>query len=122
LSHKWMFRGNFTLNDYTESCGAGAHGTVGNPTASIGNCAGGQLAPQSAGSGQFGNDFINARWTANLTGAYIMPWDINLGASLSARQGYPSPLRDNVQGLRGGTVAVVLDPIGTLRFANVYEL
>ncbi|MEA2165430.1 MAG: hypothetical protein QOK37_3557 [Thermoanaerobaculia bacterium] len=129
LSHKWMFRGNLTWNNYTESCGAGSFA---NPTAALpgvtaasggpGACPGGQVAPQSAGSGQFGNDFISAKWNANLTGAYIMPWDINLGASLSARQGYPAPFRDNVQGLRGGTVAVVLDPIGTHRFANVYEL
>lgn len=119
LSHKWMFRGNLTWNNYTESCGAGS---VANPTAGIGNCPGGQVAPQSAGSGQFGNDFISAKWNANLTGAYIMPWDINLGASLAARQGYPAPFRDTITGLRGGSVAVVLDPIGTHRFANVYEL
>ena len=53
-----------------------------------------------------------------------MPWDVNLGASLSARQGYPRPFRANVTGLNvgGGTIGVVLDPIGTNRFDNVYEL
>ena len=51
-----------------------------------------------------------------------MPWDINLGASLSARQGYPRPFRSNVSGLPGGTVGVVLDPLGDIRFDNVYEL
>jgi hypothetical protein len=129
MSHKWMFRGNFTFNDYTESCGANAYA---DPTAALptitavsggpGRCAGGQVAPQSAGSGAFGNDFINAKWNANLTGAYIAPWDINLGASLSARQGYPRPFRSSVSGLPGGTITVMLDPMGNKRFDNVYEL
>ena len=129
MSHKWMFRGNLTYNNYTESCGATAFA---NPTPALpgstvvsggpGRCPGGQVAPQSAGSGAFGNDFINAKWNLNLTGAYIMPWDINLGASLAARQGYPRPFRSNVSGLPGGTVGVMLEPMGNVRFDNVYEL
>jgi len=129
MSHKWMFRGNVTYNNYTESCGADAFA---NPTAALptvavvsagpGRCPGGQVAPQSAGSGAFGNDFISAKWNVNLTGAYIMPWDINLGASLSARQGYAQPYRSSVSGLNGGTITVILDPIGDIRFDNVYEL
>jgi hypothetical protein len=129
MSHKWMFRGNVTYNNYTESCGSGAFAnpTVALPTVAAsaggpGRCPGGQVAPQSAGSGAFGNDFISAKWNVNLTGAYIMPWDINLGASLSARQGYPRPFRSSVSGLAGGTPSVVLDPIGDIRFDNVYEL
>jgi hypothetical protein len=129
LSHKWMFRGNFSYNDYTESCGKDSFA---NPTPALpgstvasggpGACPGGQVAPQSAGSGAFGNDFISAKWNFNLTGLYVMPWDVNVGASLAGRQGYPSPFRDTVTGLTGGNVGVVLDPIGTKRFANVYEL
>jgi hypothetical protein len=129
MSHKWMFRGNVTYNNYTESCGSNAFA---NPTPALpgstgvsggpGHCPGGEVAPQSAGSGAFGNDFINAKWNVNLTGAYIMPWDINLGASLTARQGYPRPFRSNVSGLPGGTIGVVLDPIGDIRFDNVYEM
>jgi hypothetical protein len=129
MSHKWMFRGNLTYNNYTESCSGDSFA---NPTAALptvaavsggpGRCPGGQVAPQSAGSGAFGNDFISAKWNANLTGAYIMPWDINLGASLSARQGYAQPYRSSVSGLNGGTITVVLDPIGDIRFDNVYEL
>jgi hypothetical protein len=123
LSHRWMLRANASFNDYTESCGASAQaGSGANPTQTLGACPGGQVAPQSAGSGAFGNDFINAKWQANMTGLYVAPWEINIGASLSVRQGYPSPLRDNVTGLRGGDLAVVLSDIGTVRFSNVYEL
>jgi hypothetical protein len=123
LSHRWMLRANASYNDYTESCGANSQAGVGaNPTQTLGACPGGQVAPQSAGSGAFANDFINSKWQFNLTGLFVAPWDINLGASLTARQGYPSPLRDNVTGTRGGDLAVVLNDIGTVRFDNVYEL
>jgi len=130
LSHRWMMRANASYNNYTENCGTGSFG---NPTAALpatsvgsagpGACPGGQYAPQSAGSGAFSNDFINAKWQANLAAAYVFPWDINLGANLNARQGYAAALRDAVTGLNtGGTVNVVLDPIGNIRFKNVYEL
>jgi hypothetical protein len=119
LANRWMVRANASFNDYTEDCGENA---VANPTQVLGSCPGGQVAPQSAGSGAFANDFINARWQFNVTGLYVAPWDINLGASLIARQGYPRPLRDNVTGLRGGDLSVVLDDVGDIRFDNVYEL
>jgi hypothetical protein len=129
MSHRWMVRANASLNDYTESC---SKDSFANPTPALpavavasagpGACPGGQYAPQSAGSGAFGNDFISARWQANVTGLYVGPWDINLGGSLTARQGYAAALREAVTGLNTGTVNVVLDPIGKIRFANVYEL
>jgi hypothetical protein len=125
MSHNWMLRTNVSWNDYTEKCGSSAFR---NPTPVLGqsnasnNCAGGQLAPQSAGSGAFGNDFINSKWNVNVTSAVQLPWDFNVGASLTARQGYPAVLRDNVTGLPGGTSAVILDPVGDVRFDNVYEL
>ncbi len=119
LSHKWMLRANASWNDFTEKCIGDA---VANPTQTLGACPGGQVAPQSAASGDFGDDFINAKWQFNVNGVYILPWDINIGGNLSARQGYPAPLRDTVSGLRGGNQAVVLEPVGDRRFDNVYEL
>ena len=69
---------------------------------------------------------------ANLTGLYQLPWDSNIGASLTARQGYPAVWRDQVRGINGGATYVVgvspnrqeviLQPVGTTRFDNVYEL
>ena len=134
LSHNWMFRANVSYSDYKENCGGNAFA---NPTPAVNGdgrgssaassagpvpCQTGQIAPQSAGSGAFGNDFINAKWALNLTGVYVFPWDINLGANFNARQGYPSPLRDQVTGARGGTINVLLNPVGDKRFDNVYEL
>jgi hypothetical protein len=129
LSHKWMMRGSVSYNDYTEHCGANAFA---NPTPSIAlpgsayggppACAGGQVVLNSGnGSGSFGNVYINSKWNVNLNGLYSLPWDFNIGASLTARQGYAEPLQDRVTGLRGGTQNVVLDPVGGIRFPNVYE-
>ncbi len=129
MSHHWMLRANASLNDYTENCGTDSFAnptpalpTITGASAGPGACPGGQVAPQSAGSGAFSNDFISARWQGNVVATYQFPWDISLGASLNARQGYAVPLRETVTGLSGGNVAVVLDPIGKIRFDNVYEL
>ncbi len=128
MSHNWMLRGNASWNSYTEHCSAEAFP---NPTPYVGNCPGGQVAPRSAGSGAFGNVFINSKWNFNLTGLYQLPWDFNVGASLTARQGYPAVWRDQVRGVNGGATYVVnfapnrqeviLQPVGTTRFDNVYE-
>jgi hypothetical protein len=129
LSHKWMMRGSVSYNDYTEHCGANSFA---NPTPSIAvpgpayggppACAGGQVVVNSGnGSGSFGNVYISSKWNANLNGLYSLPWDFNVGASLTARQGYAEPLQDRITGLRGGTLNVVLDPVGSIRFPNVYE-
>ena len=66
--------------------------------------------------------FINAKWTANLNAVYQLPWDISLGANFNARQGYPRPLQEEVSVDSGVTKNVILGPVGSLRFANVYEL
>jgi hypothetical protein len=118
LSHKWMLRGNFSYSDWKEHCGAGA---VADPTPMIGNCPGGIVTERSAGSGAFGNVFINSKWTFNVTGLYLLPWDFNIGASLVARQGYPRPLREVVSVPSGATDEVVLQPVGSVRFPNVFE-
>ena len=47
-------------------------------------------APEAGGSG-IDNVFINAKWLVKLYGRVQLPWDINLAASTSARQGYPFP-------------------------------
>jgi hypothetical protein len=119
MSHGWMLRANASYNDFTEKCSGDANS---NPTQTLTTCPGGQVAPQSAASGDFGDDFISAKWQFNVNGVYVAPWDINIGANLTARQGYPAPLRDTVTGLRGGNQAVVLEDIGNRRFDNVYEL
>ena len=134
MSNKWMMRFNASINDYTDDCG---DDSFANPTPQLNStgivngfaaaggppiCPGGVVAPQSAGSGAFGNVFVNSEWNFNLNGVYIAPWNIHIGGNLMARQGYPNVRRETVTGLRGGTATVVLDPIGDTRFDNVYQL
>ncbi len=130
MSNRWMMRFNTSWNDHTEDCG---DESFANPTptlytlgASVNGggaaCGGGQFAAQSAASGAFGNVFIHSKWNFNLNGVYVAPWDINIGANLIARQGYPMPFRETVTGLPGGAVTVQLAPMGDQRFPNVYQL
>jgi hypothetical protein len=134
MSRNWMMRVNASYNDYSDDCGDDAFA---NPTPQLNAtgivnvvpaaggapaCPGGQVSPQSAGSGAFGNVFINSKWNLNMNGLYILPFNIQLGGNFSARQGYPSPLRSTVTGIRGGAAVVVLEPIGESRFDNVYQL
>jgi hypothetical protein len=123
LSNRWMLRGNVSWNNWTEQCTPGSVAFP-DPTPGFGNCPGGQFTQRSAGSGAFGNVFLNARWTYNFTGLYQLPWDFNIGASLTGRQGYPEPFRVNKSELDNvSTEANILaEPIGDRRFDNVYEL
>ena len=59
-----------------------------------------------------------------MTGLYQLPWDFNIGASLTGRQGYPEPFRINASTLANVETDknIVLQPVGALRFDNVYEL
>jgi len=134
MSRHWMLRVNGSYNDYKEDCGTNSFanptkilpntGLVGNVAAAGGPaaCTGGQIAPQSAGSGAFTNVFLNSKYNANVSGVYEAPWGINIGANLLYRQGYPYVLRDAVSGTRGGNPTVVLEELGSRRFDNVYQL
>jgi hypothetical protein len=88
-------------------------------------CSGGEMqyAPEAGGSG-IDNVFINAKWLVKLSGRYTMPWDLNVAANYSGRQGYPlapsilSPNRAN----SAGQVQILLEPLGTLRNPNVHTM
>ncbi len=75
-----------------------------------------QYSLEAGGSG-IDNVFVNAKWLVKAAGMYTLPWDINLGASYNAHQGYLmpqyilSPSRPN----RGGTTRIYLDPWGDVR-------
>src|SRR5262249_53978791 len=77
----------------------------------------------TSGSG-IGNVYVNAKWLFKVSGLYNLPYDINVSAFYNARQGYPfergilSPSRIN----GGGTVFVLLDPVGESRLPNYQNL
>ncbi len=124
MSHNWMMRGNISLSDWKDHCSSAS---VADPTPQVTGggttpCAGGVFVQRSAGSGAFGNVFINSKWVANLNGVYQLPWDFNIGANFNIRQGYPRPLQEEVDVDSGSTLNVLLGPVGSTRFSNVYEL
>jgi hypothetical protein len=126
LSNRWMMRANVSYNDWTEDSGPDSFGDPTRRLLSTGGCVGncnGQVIERSAGSGAFGNVFINSQWSANVTGLYQLPWDISIGASFAARQGYPALYRDEVttDANASGFSDVILHEVGDSRFANVYE-
>ncbi|HYR29054.1 MAG TPA: hypothetical protein VEU30_11355, partial [Thermoanaerobaculia bacterium] len=134
MSRNWMMRVNASYNDSSEDCGDGAFANPSTGLASTGivngvaayagppNCVGGQVAPQSAGSGAFGNVFLNSKYNANIAGVYVAPFDINIGGNLLWRQGYPDVWRGTFPTARGGNPTVALEDIGERRFDDVYQL
>ncbi|MEO8035032.1 MAG: carboxypeptidase regulatory-like domain-containing protein, partial [Acidobacteriota bacterium] len=129
LANNWMMRANVSYNDRKESSGSGSYQDptprlgAGIDTGCIGNC-NGQVIEQSRGSGDFGNAFLNSKWTFNVTGLYQLPWQVSLGASVSGRQGYVRLARAEVttDAVPLGTEEVILNQIGSLRFPNVLEM
>ena len=125
LSHRWLMRGNVAYTDWKEHSGSGSYADP-TPKIAAGACQGacnGVFVTQSATSGAFQDVFINSKWSFNLTGLYQLPFDFNLGASLTGRQGYPNIVRDDVSLPSGATSQVILhNPVGSSRFDSVYEL
>jgi hypothetical protein len=125
MSHNWMMRGNISFTDWKDDCGSNSVDDPTNQITGTGTtpCTGGVFVQRSAGSGAFGNVFINSKWVANFNGVYQLPWDFSLGANLNLRQGYPRPNYEEFDVPNSGLVkSVIAKPVGDERFANVYEL
>ena len=63
---------------------------------------------------------INAKWIAKLNGSYRLPFDVNVAATADMRQGYPFLQAINIAARpnRAPAVAVLLDPVGDVRFPD----
>jgi Carboxypeptidase regulatory-like domain len=124
LSHRWMMRGNLTLQDWTQHVGAGA---IVDPTVTrtCGVCNGSEVIFQSTGSGSKGNVYINSKWTADLTGTYQIPViETSFGFNVNSRQGYSLPYVWLVRGAAGEGTKALLAPsdVDTFRNPTVTEL
>ncbi len=95
MSNRWMLRGGFTWQDWTQH-----HGDdyIGDPTRQRSGfgcavCDGSPvMVGAGSGSGAKGGVYINSEWAYNLTGAYQIPViETTLGFNLTGRQGYPIP-------------------------------
>ena len=127
LANRWMLRGNFTFQDWTQHVGQNAivdpsklRGGTGCST-----CSGSEVLVVSGGSGAKGNVYINSKWASSLTGTYQIPViETSFGFNLNSRQGYALPYVANVATTNGeGTKAVLLEPnTDTFRASTVTEL
>ena len=95
MSNRWMMRGSFTWQDWSQNVGSGY---IVDPTRQRGGtgcttCDGSPVLEGSgSGSGAKGGIYINSEWSYNLTGAYQIPVvEATLGFNLTGRQGYPIP-------------------------------
>jgi hypothetical protein len=134
LANHWLMNTSFAYNstvvNFNEFPGAanqtsGTSGTIPiseDPT-NRGVREGGQYDYLTSGSG-VGNVYVNAKYLFKLSGMYQAPLGVNVSAFYNARQGYPfetgilSPTRAN----GGGTVFVVLNPVGENRLPNYQNL
>ncbi|MGH9421018.1 MAG: hypothetical protein ACRD3J_13665, partial [Thermoanaerobaculia bacterium] len=127
LANRWMLRGNFTFQDWTQHVGPGAivdpsrlRGGTGCST-----CSGTEVLTVSGGSGSKGNVYINSKWASSLTGTYQIPLiETSFGFNLNSRQGYALPYVASVGTSTGeGAKAVLLEPdTDTFRASTVTEL
>jgi hypothetical protein len=141
FSNRWSFYASLALNDWTEhftdvdnpleALRAGNGNQVVssfNPNRLVGNALenGGPVAPGSGtGSGAFGQVFLNSKWQSNVRGTYAIPViDVDLGASLQLRQGYPSPIfaRTSTPRALGSTANLLLGGIDELRMKDLFML
>ena len=85
MSNNWMMRGNVSWNDWTQKVGEGA---IQDPNIQLSGdgcfvCDGGIVASSSGADG-----YINSRWSGALTGVYQLPWQVTIGAGITAREGF----------------------------------
>ena len=125
MSNRWMLRGNFTWQDWTQNVGDDAIIDPTNLRTATGcsNCDG-DIVVQGAGtgSGAKGGIYINSRWAYNLTGAYQIPFiETSFGFNLTGREGYPIPYIYRYTGDEGAK-GVLLGDIDQYRLPNVHTL
>ncbi len=124
MSNRWMARIAAAYNEPRETYGSSLVNDSGNPTRTDINplVNGGSYVIRSSGSGS-GDIFIASKWQVNANGVYIFPYDIEVGANLFGRQGYPFPVyRTGALGLDGSYRVLLTPEINTLRLDNLWNL
>ncbi len=125
LSNRWMARvgGSYNLsNEYYDQ--NPPQNNFGNPTPTDTEPLrdGGPFVVRSAASGA-GDYFIHAKWQISANGLYVLPYDIELGASLFGRQGYPFPVYKQVSLGTDGSRRILVSPeLDTIRLDNLWNL
>ena len=118
LSHKWMVNGSFSLENQASYFGNKGFVDPTNQWALEGQ----PYALYATTSGKVGA-YAWSSWLLKFSGLYQFPFGINVGATLSARQGYMVPeyftIRDlNAPNRRYQTTTVYISKFGTKRLPN----
>jgi hypothetical protein len=123
MSNRWMMRVSAAYNDAREHYDTPVN-DAGNPTRTDLNplVNSGQFVVRSGGSGS-GDVFVSAKWQVSAQGVYVFPYDVEVGAALFGRQGYPFPVyRTAALGLDGSYRILLTPEIDTYRLDNLWNL
>jgi len=114
LSDRWLFRGMFSWNHWTQSVGAQS---VFDPNEGIGG-------PNQDGGTVTGTGSVGSAWTFSASGLYRLPFGLAASGILSGRQGFPLQyfVVVNPHDTKGNQIMVLTAPVGTYRLADVYQL
>lgn len=128
LANKWMMRAAFAYMDWTEHFDGPnafqsptrtqntAGGSFGGPGVD-----GGQVIIKSYGSKT--DTFYNSKWQFTASALYQLPYDIDLGASILGRQGYPYVVIMRLPaGIDGRPNVLATPAVDTIRFDNLWDL
>jgi hypothetical protein len=125
LSNKWMARGAFSWNDWTEHWKDGV-----TPTGFLGNpgpweddplVQGGQVANLSGGSGK-ASFYTSVKWQFSGNMMVQLPWQIDLSTSVFGKQGGPYPQNVRLSAGRDSTRNALASPtVDSKRYDNVWD-
>ncbi|HYK03066.1 MAG TPA: TonB-dependent receptor [Thermoanaerobaculia bacterium] len=118
MNNRWSMRGQLTLSDWKQHVGRGG---IQNPSPLLEGdgcytCDGSAVASNGGSDG-----YINSRWAYSLTGLYQAPWQINLGAVVTGREGYINGFHRRVR-FDGVFRRYVIDDFEDHRFPNLFQL
>ncbi len=133
MNNNWMIRGNISFNDWTQHVGPNGY-IAGDPThvlqqatvpgqfqGSCSSCSGVVTQSSGVGSGSKQDVYINSKWAASVTGLYQFPYQISIGGSLTARQGYPRVIYYDSEEFEASKF-VLEQPVDSKRYANIVNL
>lgn len=113
MAKHWMARVSFAANSWREFY-SGLDGQQ-NPTPTVGtpNISGGVVSYLYTGSGKSNIYSTNPAYQLSANGAYQLPYDIDLGAAYTLRQGYPMPWYRTSSSFGSTSVTGFTDPLGS---------
>lgn len=123
MSSRWMLDASYAYNDAVDNFDTiQVYSASFDPT-NFDVFNGFQYAPEAGGSG-IDNVFVNARHLFKLSGVYNAPWDINIGATYNARDGYVFPQRVLSPNRTGaaGAANLYLEGFGEKRYDPMHML